>query len=427
MSRPQDKVRKQASSGQRGFTLIEMLVSLAVTALIAVMLMQSLVKTAKRSHDELQDRTMQNAARLALSRVSKEIENLGVDTYVSPDKRQPKLVYAGPYQIVFNADMDSDLDPNDASNPRLGPINTGSTNFTQVGDAGTGLLLYSPTDSFTRTDRPVLSQGAETIVIGLDHNLDFNGKVEPFDTVSDNDSENAFWSSTALWNGLDMSRFATPNPYDHVLIRRVIGYSAPDNDNVRRWEILALGIHPWLHSDDASVNYGYPSDSAFTRTPPFVPPLLFQYWGYFCQEPDPNGIARPKECLFNDGNEDGFIDESELDNWTGDVANGNWSESDPPDVDAGGQPIPGSGGDHNADGVQNRSIDEVLTKIVVTINVEAPLPTQGEPNMRRSDVDGNGIIDGDERPYYYKDVTVTQTVIPKNVHLDGTNTEGLGM
>jgi prepilin-type N-terminal cleavage/methylation domain-containing protein len=428
--RNQPLFRRTESSSwrlQRGFTLIEMLVSLAVTAIIAVLLIQSMVKTAKRTHEEFQERKMLNAARMALARVVRELEGLGLNTYASPALRQPKLIYAGPFQIVFNADLDADLlpnpDPNDANNPpRLGPIKVDADDFTEVGDPG-GVVLYDPNDSFTRGDvsPPDLTAGAETIRIGLDANL--NGKIEPFNTTAENDSEDDFWGLN------DLVRFASANPVDHVLLREVTGYSLPEDDNVRRWELLAVGLRPWLISPDLSVSYGYPSDPDFSDFPPFAPPLLFQYWGYFCQQDDGSG-PKPRECLFQDANDDGRIDIAELTTWSADeVAAGQWSEADPPDPDPNnpGGVLPGSGGDENADGIQNRSMEEVLTKIVVTINLEAPVPSHAQPNMRRSDVDGDGVLTGTERPYYFKDVTVSQTVVLRNIRLDGTNTEDLGL
>ena len=105
---------------------------------------------------------------------------------------------------------------------------------------------------------------------------------------------------------------------------------------------------------------------------------------------------------------------------------GGYAEDTPPDLDSDGNPVPGTGGDNNGDGIQNRSIDEVITRILVTIRLEAPLPSL-KVNWARTDTDGNGIIDNDERPYYYKDVTLTQSVNPRNVRLRGTNTENMGL
>ena len=170
MSRRQDQVKlwpfgqgapargfEWSRGRQRGFTLIEMLVSLAITAIISVMLMQSLVKTSKKTHDEFQVRTMQNSARLALVRVSRELEAIGLNTYASPTLRQPKLIYAGPNQIAFNADVDVDLDPNDAINPRLGPIKDDASDFTEMGDPS-GMIVYDPNSAYTRSDCPDLTR-----------------------------------------------------------------------------------------------------------------------------------------------------------------------------------------------------------------------------------------------------------------------------
>ena len=166
--------------GERGFTLIETLICLVITALISIMLTRTLVNSFSRTKEELQDRTMLNSARLALGRVVKELEGLGMDTYVSPTKVQPKLLYCGPYQIVFNSDQDQNIAvPDDPNNPRRGAIDPAADGPIRIGDGAIGVLLYEPNDAFVNASFGDQTIGAETVRIGLD--IETDGIIEPED------------------------------------------------------------------------------------------------------------------------------------------------------------------------------------------------------------------------------------------------------
>ncbi|MCH7760578.1 type II secretion system protein, partial [candidate division TA06 bacterium] len=199
---------------ERGFTLVEVLVSLAIFGIIMSILVSMLVRTQNAARvNELIIEAQQNT-RVVNDYLSRYLRSSGYGRDLEEGQRA--IVYAAPFQILFNANFDSDqTDPRDAYDPDLSPTIT---------------ALYDPDTVFGR--------GAETIVLGLDVNLD--GAVDDSDMTS--------------------GALATSNPNDFMVVMQAYGSDGTDNggDTVE----IALIRGPW---ENGAYN-------------PSVVAPLFQYW-----------------------------------------------------------------------------------------------------------------------------------------------------
>jgi prepilin-type N-terminal cleavage/methylation domain-containing protein len=88
-------------SGQRGFTLVELLVSLLTFAIIMTISLSFLQVQTRGFHIGLDRMAALQTLRYSLGTLEQEIQTAG--TNVPPG--QPELVYAGPNMMVFNSDL----------------------------------------------------------------------------------------------------------------------------------------------------------------------------------------------------------------------------------------------------------------------------------------------------------------------------------
>jgi type II secretory pathway pseudopilin PulG len=149
--------RREFENKAAGFTLIEILVGIVVLGfvLISFATIFALYQKGATRSGEYQE-TQQNA-RIALDYVTDHLRQAGAQ--VDYFKGQRPIAYAGPYQVVVNADVDNGrtIDGNSA----LLAIKVGAPNGS-VPPSGT--VLYAPTETY--------DSEAETYVFTLDSNRD---------------------------------------------------------------------------------------------------------------------------------------------------------------------------------------------------------------------------------------------------------------
>ncbi len=218
---------------KKGFTLVEIVISLVVFSLVltAVVTIFTHSQSTKYKVDKLTE--AQQAARTAIDYIIKDLRSAGYSIDldetggVSP---QRKIVYAGPFEIVFNANLQPQNDPPEnpstpqAINPAVTPLP----------------VHYIPSMQY-RT-------GAETIVYTLDYNND--GQINSTDKNQTGPS-------------------LTANPNDYALIKRVYGYNPTTKKN--GGENLIVSIVGGPDEEIPLFTYWYDNDGD-----PSTPPVI---WG----------------------------------------------------------------------------------------------------------------------------------------------------
>jgi len=236
---------------EKGFTVIETLVVVAILALLAVPLMQILMGGSRTARLADLDSEAQQNARVAVDFPIKDIRSLGYE--VDYGDGQQGIVHAAPYDIIFNANVEPAVD--DGSAPGYPAAMDASASPSAVPAGGTA--LYTPTRTY--------DTGAETIRYTLD---------------SDNDG---YVSASDMYDD-DME--GTRNPYDYLLVKQVYGYDGSTNGGTNRPVALIRGPEP------------YP-DGVY-------PPPLFTYW--YDHDDDRSTADR----LWGDSDNDGELSQSEI-------------------------------------------------------------------------------------------------------------------
>ncbi|MHB8766940.1 MAG: PilW family protein, partial [Deferrisomatales bacterium] len=131
---------------RRAFTLVELLVTLAVSAITLTLVYQIFV-AQRRGYTVAEDvAEMQQNARIAADEVARLLKSVGngVAREAAPPQRQ--LLYCGPYEVVFNSDLD----------PAAGPA-----------DANTAIPSLFAAGTLATTPAAAFAGGAETYQLGL--------------------------------------------------------------------------------------------------------------------------------------------------------------------------------------------------------------------------------------------------------------------
>lgn len=150
----------------KGFTLIELLIAIVMSAIISFSIYDFYLSNQKSKLSQDAKTVLQQNSRATANELMKDIRLAGSD--IDIDNNQPNFVYYSPFEMVFNADMDS---TRAAIDPALAhaevPPNPAS-----------GVAPYDPTMAYTT--------GAETIRWTIDSNND--GLLDNKDKISYTDS-----------------------------------------------------------------------------------------------------------------------------------------------------------------------------------------------------------------------------------------------
>jgi prepilin-type N-terminal cleavage/methylation domain-containing protein len=209
-------LRMRRTAAVRGFTLIEMMITLVVLALVAtvLMVMTNMLSHGKQATQNAQEATQ--AAQAALDMMAEEIRSAGYGADVDyPGTPQPAIAYVDSTQIIF------------AANFAPYPDTTSGHGGPQAYDP-TGLPQPFPLQASAWTPGVKFRTGAELIRYSLDANND--------GTVSATDQSSPL--------GRDAQR--TRNPNDFMLLRQVYGDKSNGtlHDNGGQTEAVALVSKP---------------------------------------------------------------------------------------------------------------------------------------------------------------------------------------
>jgi prepilin-type N-terminal cleavage/methylation domain-containing protein len=173
-----------------GFTLVEMLVTLVIFAVVAVTLTLVVMNSAKSKQKTTQRIESEQGARAAVDLMARDIRSAGYGADMDDVPHQPAIAYVDSKEIVLSENQLPYPDPTTAAPQAYNPAGSPKP-FTLTGTTWTPPMKYTT--------------GAELIRYTLDVNND--GVVNANDIAS--------------VQGADAA--ATPNPNDYVLVRQVYG------------------------------------------------------------------------------------------------------------------------------------------------------------------------------------------------------------
>jgi prepilin-type N-terminal cleavage/methylation domain-containing protein len=379
----------------RGFTLIELLVSIMIFGLVMSLVYTMFIKTKETERTEIDLTVARENARIAVDMMRRDIENMGLG--VDREHGQPSFLYGDCWQIVFNADLDRDLDPDE----RLGPLRRELDRLFEDASGIRTKLLFGPRSMGGPSSTGGLGLlipeagigqvgvGAETVRYSFDYfGSAFNRE--------DNRENNLFQLT-----GLDR----TFNPFDFYLLRerwgsRNVG-GTPQNVYVGP-EIVATNVRGWVAT---SGDVAYPNGQAYPRNGiQHFPYPMFTYWGHFWaadSEPDAGDPtwSGGQLDLWGDTNHNGRLEAEEiaaleLDFWQGQLT---WTPEPTPNP---ATPDDWSW-DRNKNGIWDETLDDVVKRVVITVTTEVSEHNVRFPNPQRS---------LNSQPYPYYDVVQKASV-----------------
>ena len=164
----------------QGFTLLELLISMAITMMVFVMVATVFLQMRKVSRRQEMDVAMIQEARIGVAEMARLIRMAGY--HRDNEHEQPAIIEAAPFQLTFNADLSSEFQalPSKAMIPLDG------------------------LNSYVAPETP-FETGAETIRLTLDS--DDDGDIEP-DDIDDNNNP---------------AEELTENPDDLTLVKEING------------------------------------------------------------------------------------------------------------------------------------------------------------------------------------------------------------
>ena len=234
-----------------GFTLVEMVISILAIGIILIAFAVLFILYQRGSNRANEYAEAQQNSRVALDFITMYLRQAGANTDYF--RGQPVIAYAGPYQVVFNADIDNGQPING-----LPPLTAMKRSCTPNTVPPSGTILYSPAADY--------DSDAETVVITIDSNMD--GVVSKADRGDDPEE-----------TGENTNLF--------VLKMYTYGYNGAGANEVRK------------------------SNLALVRGPNFsptwtIPQPLFQY--FYDHDDDPT----TQDILWGDNDGNGRLDSGEI-------------------------------------------------------------------------------------------------------------------
>jgi len=352
-----------ARRDRSGFTLIELMVSVMIFALIMSLVYSMLMQTKETQSTEVDVTEARENARIALDIMQRDLVNMGLGLDRSdPEHPQQGLLYGDAWQIVFSADLDRD------ETEKLGPI--------RLSEGDLPALLYSTLGiGAPEVDYGEVGAGAET----TRYSLDYLGLGH----LTDADKEDNLFTVTRLDR--------TANPNDFYLVRDRFGsrLNGPAGENVHIGpEIVATNIRGSVANNYSA--YTYPIRNVDRE---FVYPM-FTYWGHFWASatetrPSSSAYAGSPLDLWGDLDHDGNLEYSEI---RAIIVDSNGAKLwYAPEAD----PVAGMWDwDRNNNTIQDKTLDDVVKRVDITVTAEVGSRNVRYPNPRRS---------GTNAPYYYYD------------------------
>ena len=174
------KQMRHSTSLTQGFTLLELLISMAITMMVFAIVATVFLQMRKVSRRQEMDVAMIQEARIGVAEMARLIRMAGYRR--DSEHGQPAIIEAAPFQLTFNADISKDFE----ALPKNSMIPLDSVND-----------YVSPDQAF--------ETGAETIRLTLDS--DDDGDIEP-DDIDDNHNP---------------AEELTENPDDLTLVKEING------------------------------------------------------------------------------------------------------------------------------------------------------------------------------------------------------------
>lgn len=229
--------KEMKNNQRRGFSLLEILVTLGVMSMLFVMAYTQLFKTAEKTAREIDLTEARSSARVALEMMRKDLANLGLN--VRQGVHQPNIFRADAAQIIFSADLDKDLrfdDPKKRGalcfkslpyDETHDPVNNDRYSIVKKYFSLMNTSFFIPATNIVDWGNCTTSQdpdGAEIVRYSLDYTGTIPGPMNYFG-FSASDLEDRFPTNPRqVWHGLFDERIRhTQNPYDFLLIKEVWG------------------------------------------------------------------------------------------------------------------------------------------------------------------------------------------------------------
>lgn len=400
---------------RRGFTLLEILITLGLMGIVMMLAYSQLFKTTERVGRELDLTEVREIARMAVEMIANDIANVGLG--VDEVNKQPKVLGADAFQMVFCADLDADKRPDD-------PTKTGALCLVDLYPTtndlnptirdGTRLYLIKELipDHFNFLDvslwrnwgacDPADPVGAEVVR----YSFDYVGQVEQIRQrqLSYDNLDDAIYNTA--WGSLPVTEVRerpTNNPFDFYLIREVWGTRKNSLGTLENYYSGPVVVARNIRGFIADGNYGYPNGD-------LVKPL-FSYWGHFVNDitvpDDPTDPNWPGEDLdlWADvrppANGDGILTNWELNNLYTNLFSVSYATED-----ADGNGVLDPGEDRNGNGLLDKGIGDVLQKMDVQVTVETGDAFPQYPNGPRS---------SQTAQYLYHDVVSNRSIAPRGL------------
>lgn len=239
--------RRAGPLREAGFSLIEMLVSLALFSVVLAMVFAFMDQAGKNLETEASGVETQQGARVALDELGLLVQQAGYGILRSepnnPATWQRAILHAGTHALAFNADLD-------AGRGAIGPATS---------------LEFPDGSSYAGEGDDESTDGAETYYYTIDANDD--GRISAADR----------WATA---DGAYNPAASTNNPLDYALFRRVYGFDGEETGGALD------ALTPYLFTNaTATDDYG---DGT-------TPDPLFVYW--LSEDLDGDDRLADRECV----------------------------------------------------------------------------------------------------------------------------------
>lgn len=418
----------KARNTGKGFSLIEMLISMVIFSIVMGIIYSFLLQTRKDLSEAEVELTLTDSAQTAVNALRKDLYQIGVGRDVQQE--QPQILRAGMFDLIFCSDLDREIRNPDkrygCPDPTLSiPFGAGSP-FRPL------YFLHDPTvpedERYTGWDPNTAygyrNLGAEIVRYSLDSNqdnivnhLDLEDNIVFEGTRQRTTNPNDFWLFKEWWGCVkDGSGYRNEHSGVHPVAFNVRGlFYSPEGKilpEMNKRHMYPSGVYPsvlftyWGHFWDTLTVPNDPSDPDW----PGEPLDLWGDWG----NQDPVALTQPIKSG-PDGARNGVLDMHEIERMMTDPlyaeVNLNYMKyvtgvaGESPEGDENGNGIPG----------ENR-LDQFIRRIGVNIVVEASSPNPKAPNLNRSNTANP------EKPvyYYYKDYEIGIQINPRNLVYSGS-------